>query len=126
MPSLTEIHEKLAEADSVIAEQNYELYKEAAEEEAAGRITARGFYDELSKLAAAAMGSEGPGLAPEPKADAATGNLGGKIMGKPGLNTGAGAARAMKAPATLPGRTAKGPADVDTSHMMMGRSGAKE
>lgn len=122
MPSLTEIHEKLAAADNVIAAQNAELEKEAAEEEAAGRITARGFYDELSKLAAGAMGAEGPGMAPEPKADAATGNLGGKIMGKPGLSTGGPAAKAMKAPAALPGRTAKAP-DVDTSHMMMGRSG---
>lgn len=125
MPTLTEIHEKLAAADNVIAAENYELQKEAAEEEAAGRITARGFYDELSKLAASAMG-EGPGMAPEPKADAATGNLGGKIMGKPKLDTGAGAAKALKAPATLPGRTAKGPGDVDTSKMQMGRSGLRE
>lgn len=124
MPTLTEIHEKLAAADNVIAAENYELQKEAAEEEAAGRITARGFYDELSKLAAASMG-EGPGMAPEPKADAATGNLGGKIMGKPKLDTGAGAAKAMRAPAALPGRTAKAP-DVDTSKMQMGRSGLRE
>jgi hypothetical protein len=125
MPSLTEIHEKLAAADNVIAAENYELQKEAAEEEAAGRITARGFYDELTKLAAGAMG-EPPGMAPEPKADAASGNLGGKTMGKPSIGTGPGAAKALKAPAPLPGRTAKGPSDVDTSKMMMGRSGSRE
>lgn len=124
MPTLTEIHEKLAAADTVIAAENYELQKVAAEEEAAGRITARGFYDELSKLAAGAMG-EDPGMAPAPKADAGGGNLGGKLIGKPSINTGAGAAKAMKAPAPLPGRTAKAPGE-DTSKTMMGRSGLRE
>jgi len=46
--------ELLKEAD----EKEAVMTKEAAEEEAAGRITARGFMDELQKLAAALVEEE--------------------------------------------------------------------
>jgi len=49
--TITEVYEKLAAADE-------ELRKVAQEEDAAGRIMARGFADELHKLAA------GPSLQP--------------------------------------------------------------
>jgi hypothetical protein len=114
MPSLTEIHEKLASFDNVISEENEELYKEAAEEEAAGRITARGFMDELQKLAAAAMGEPMPSL--PPKADAATGNLGGGTSGRGSVDSSRGRDNAMKA-GKLPAYAPRGPRDVDTSRM---------
>jgi hypothetical protein len=47
---LTEVYEKLAAADAVIQEQEQEVMDKLGEEDAAGRIMARGFADELSKL----------------------------------------------------------------------------
>lgn len=51
--SLANLYEKLTSTDEEMAKEAEEHEKVAAEEEAAGRITARGFMDELNKLAAA-------------------------------------------------------------------------
>ena len=60
MQTLTEVYEKLAAVDPVIKEevikQASELEKLAEEEDAAGRIMARGFADELQKIAVDASG----------------------------------------------------------------------
>ncbi|MHC4644900.1 MAG: hypothetical protein ACYTBJ_05330 [Planctomycetota bacterium] len=51
--SLADLYEKIATVDVEAEQERTELEKLAAEEDAAGRITARGFMDELNKLAAA-------------------------------------------------------------------------
>lgn len=50
MDSLTEILEKLAEKDTELEKQAEEMHKLAEEEDAAGRIMARGFADELNNI----------------------------------------------------------------------------
>ncbi len=52
MRNLTDIHNQLSVADQVYLEKRAEQIKIAEEEDAAGRIMARGFADELTKLAA--------------------------------------------------------------------------
>lgn len=49
--SLVDVLNQLENADEEMEKEAQELEKIAAEEEAAGRITARGFMDELNKLA---------------------------------------------------------------------------
>ena len=51
MRSLVDVHEKIASQDEVYFNEREELLKVAEEEDAAGRIMARGFADELQKLA---------------------------------------------------------------------------
>lgn len=51
MRSLTEVHQKIAAQDAELEKQAAEMLKIAEEQEAAGRIMARGFADELHKLA---------------------------------------------------------------------------
>lgn len=51
MRNLTDIHNQLSVADQVYLEKRAEQIKIAEEEDAAGRIMARGFADELTKLA---------------------------------------------------------------------------
>jgi hypothetical protein len=51
MKSITEIYESLSAKDAVLLEKQAAQMKIAEEEDAAGRIMARGFADELSKLA---------------------------------------------------------------------------
>ncbi len=51
--NLTNLYEKLASRDELIQAEQYEMQKVAEEEDAAGRIMARGFMDELEKLSAA-------------------------------------------------------------------------
>jgi len=51
MRNLTDIHNQLSAADQVYLEKHAEQIKIAEEEDAAGRIMARGFADELTKLA---------------------------------------------------------------------------
>ena len=52
MESLTELYENmLVPQDEELEKQAGELIKQAEEEDAAGRIMARGFADELNKLA---------------------------------------------------------------------------
>lgn len=50
--SLQDVYNQIASQDAELEKQASELIKQAEEEDAAGRITARGFADELSKLAA--------------------------------------------------------------------------
>ena len=51
MKNLTDIHNQLSAADQVHLEKRAEQIKIAEEEDAAGRIMARGFADELTKIA---------------------------------------------------------------------------
>jgi hypothetical protein len=51
MKSITEIYESLHAKDAVLLEKQAAAIKVAEEEDAAGRLMARGFADELSKLA---------------------------------------------------------------------------
>lgn len=51
MKSITEIYESLSARDAVLLEKQAAQFKLAEEEDAAGRLMARGFADELSKLA---------------------------------------------------------------------------
>lgn len=53
---LTEVYEKLAAADKVIETQHDEEMSKLGEEDAAGRIMARGFADELDSLTKKAGG----------------------------------------------------------------------
>jgi hypothetical protein len=52
MNSLTEMHTALTEKDAEYSAEELEMIKQAGEQNAAGRFTARGFADELEKLAA--------------------------------------------------------------------------
>lgn len=51
MKNLTDIHNQLSAADQVYLEKRAEQIKIAEEQDAAGRIMARGFADELTKIA---------------------------------------------------------------------------
>jgi hypothetical protein len=82
---LTDIIEELGAADGVLAEKQAEFEKEAQEEEYAGRIAARGFYDELQKIA----GVERVNFKPAEV---------GKITGKPAAPAPGGAPPAAAAP----------------------------
>jgi len=66
MRNLTDIHHQLSSADQVYLEKQAEQYKIAEEEDAAGRIMARGFADELQKLASPRSMTYLPGQNPPP------------------------------------------------------------
>lgn len=51
MNSLTDVYETISAADAELLEKQAAHIKQAEEEDAAGRIMARGFMDELHKLA---------------------------------------------------------------------------
>ena len=55
---LTEFYTQMVSEEEEHVKQASDMEKMAAEEEAAGRIFARGFVDELNKLAAAAYGEQ--------------------------------------------------------------------
>ena len=55
---LADLYNEMASQDGELQKEAAELKKLAAEEEAAGRITARGFMDELQKLATDEANSE--------------------------------------------------------------------
>lgn len=76
--SLVHIHEQLSSVDSELEKEAAVEYEKLAEEDAAGRIMARGFMDELHKIA--------QGLAPIGGAET--------IKSKP-YQTGAGAQKAL-------------------------------
>ena len=59
MSNLTDVYNQLSAADAVYLEKHAAQVKIAEEEDAAGRIMARGFADELTKLAAPAAGGVG-------------------------------------------------------------------
>jgi hypothetical protein len=63
MRNLTDIHQQLSAVDHVYLEKQAEAIKIAEEEDAAGRIMARGFADELAKLAQEVRGASGWGPA---------------------------------------------------------------
>lgn len=58
--SLTEVHQKIAAQDAELEKQAAEMLKIAEEHDAAGRIMARGFADELHKLADASFALSSP------------------------------------------------------------------
>jgi hypothetical protein len=65
MDSLTELYnQQIVPLDEELEKQATEMWKQAEEEDAAGRIMARGFADELDKLAAPQygkiQGADGP------------------------------------------------------------------
>lgn len=81
MRSLTDVYETISSKDAELEKQAGELIKKAEEDDAAGRITARGFADELSKLA-------GPG---DQLSGFTTKSQGGSVpVGGGGYNTGGG------------------------------------
>lgn len=68
MSSLVDVYNNLAEADAEILEKQAAEIKLAEEEDAAGRIMARGFADELEKIAQGqATGNNLPKPPPAPK-----------------------------------------------------------
>jgi hypothetical protein len=75
MDTLTELYNsQIVPLDEELEKQAAEFVKQAEEEDAAGRIMARGFADELNKLA---MGpSYGPGDGAAPKSTVTMGNAG--------------------------------------------------
>ncbi|KKK89286.1 hypothetical protein LCGC14_2734630 [marine sediment metagenome] len=52
MRNLVDVHAKLSVADEALEKQASVEFEKLAEEDAAGRIMARGFMDELHRLAA--------------------------------------------------------------------------
>ena len=94
----------MANADAVMEKEAAELEKLAAEEEAAGRITARGFMDELHKMAeakdvglAGLAGGAGVGATAAAILSLLTkGKAGKKILAGAGLGGATGLAAASK------------------------------
>jgi len=100
MRNLTDIHHQLSAADQVYLEKRAEQIKIAEEEDAAGRIMARGFADELSKLA-----GEGYDLGPMNTGD----NFKLRNKGPGGPNQQQQRSRTSQAAAGQAGGTSKGP-----------------
>lgn len=95
MQSLQDVYNQIASQDAELEKQASELIKQAEEEDAAGRITARGFADELSKLAAG-YSKIAAGFDPSTGSEFNTGPKGGSfnpgkgetIKSKPGFDLG--------------------------------------
>jgi len=107
--SLTDIHNQLSAADQVYLEKHAEQIKIAEEEDAAGRIMARGFADELTKLAEPA---QRPTFSPPVESAGAGGNVfkpGDKINAVTGANQ-TGKARGAGPSPTPPAAKPPGPA----------------
>jgi hypothetical protein len=81
MDSLTSVYEQIASRDADLEKQAAELIKEAEEQDAAGRITARGFADELAKLATPGLMAQKPSAPSVPSGGYQTGggNMGGNF-----------------------------------------------
>jgi hypothetical protein len=60
MDNLTDVYNQFASIDDELEKQAFEMVKQAEEEEFAGRIMARGFADELNKLAAPSFDTASP------------------------------------------------------------------
>lgn len=86
MKNLTDIHNQLSAADQVYLEKRAEQIKIAEEEDAAGRIMARGFADELQKLAGGYNVAETFNTGP--KGGSFKPNTGGIVQSKPGYDLG--------------------------------------
>lgn len=100
MKSITEVYEQISAKDQVILEKQAAQLKQAEEEDAAGRIMARGFADELSKLA----GGPGSTIPETPNNIGSLTNFKTGPGGSSGVNTAgqkvqAGGAGMFKAPA---------------------------
>jgi len=67
MDNLTDVYNQFSAIDDDLEKQASEMVKQAEEEEFAGRIMARGFADELNKLAAPQYGKI-QGAGPDPRA----------------------------------------------------------
>lgn len=81
MNSLTELYQHLSAGDAEILEKQAAMIKQAEEEDAAGRIMARGFADELSKLAEVAKKAP-PANPPTGRVEIGTGgSAGGRARG---------------------------------------------
>ena len=94
MESLTELYNSaILPMDEELEKQAAEMYKQAEEEDAAGRIMARGFADELNKLAQPG-GAQMPGAAQAPAGGAKLPKPppmpGGTVKTKPGFDLGGG------------------------------------
>lgn len=89
MQSLQDVYNQIASQDVELEKRAGELLKQAEEEDAAGRITARGFADELAKLAAnytkMAGDFNGPGGAYQQKFNRGAAET---IKSKPGYDLG--------------------------------------
>lgn len=59
MGSLTDIYDQISAGDAALLEKQAAMIKQAEEEDSAGRIMARGFADELHKLAQGPMAITG-------------------------------------------------------------------
>lgn len=87
MDSLTDLYNQaLLPMDEQLEKQAGEMLKQAEEEDAAGRIMARGFADELNKLAGPWGGPSGPGGA------------GGNVDAGPSTGSLLGKGRTLRAP----------------------------
>ena len=84
MSTLTDIYNQISAQDAELLEKQAEVIKEAEEHDAAGRIMARGFADELHKIA------QGNDAMQWPRAAKGVGVAGGTIKTGP-YRTGGGA-----------------------------------
>lgn len=100
MKSLSEVYENISARDQEILEKQAAEKLAALEEEAAGRIMARGFMDELNKLAQDAFGGTTPAAPKAPKMQTIKSNPGSAGSMNP-KSTGAGM--------SLGGRSASAP-----------------
>jgi hypothetical protein len=113
MNSLTDVYETMSAADGELLEKQAEAIKVAEEEDAAGRIMARGFMDELHKLAAPSFDTGSPikdmGKGTTIKSKGYAAAAGGNDSRLPG-QTGAG-------PAIMGGRKGQGPKTPNSMNM---------
>ena len=112
--SLTEVYEQISERDAVYLEKAAEEKLAADEADAAGRIMARGFADELNKLAAGPYDQIAGQVAGKLKGKIGASDIGAPAPEPPALagntdfgsarptNTGAGVSMAPKKPAAGP------------------------
>jgi len=94
MSNLTDVYNQLSAADAVYLEKHAAQVKIAEEEDAAGRIMARGFADELTKLATPGQQPPPGGSIPLPPATPKPVNT--------GANVSLGTKGAVRAPAYSP------------------------
>jgi len=117
MDNLTDVYNQFSAIDDELEKQASEMVKQAEEEEFAGRIMARGFADELNKLAAPDFGGGpspikdmGKGTTIKSKGYAAAGGGGGG--GKHNISGGRD-----NVAASLGGRKAQAPSTSNTMNM---------
>ena len=106
MPNLTDVYNALQQVDEPLIKQAEEMQKLAEEEDAAGRIMARGFADELNKLAGIMDPAPQLNIDPQAMAEKArrTAAGGGGIPGRPAKPKPGLAPPSMPAPVRMPGQ----------------------